>query len=244
MGKNPVSIVLRDGFFEIEDLARACRAHANPEASAFIDLVVAVAGSAVGLCHIGELLSGAWQASTSGAGESLLAQLVHQLGHRLDAIVVHASAGGCDSGDGQGTLPPLPAGDALVLEDTDFSSDYKLDRALFKYVQATREACAGTIVHSVAADKSRVGLQAVMCGALVLPDNRAAWLVPQVFLGTPAPPPFPIGPWFPRQPERCQQNGIRTSVWPSRGKKPVKKHDLRLLYHFARRRFLAICTPS
>lgn len=104
-GTSPVCLPVKDGFFDVSELARLCREHPAREAHDFADLFIAAAGMDEGMCHIGDLLGGAWRASASELGRSLLAQVLHSLGARLDQVVSLASGEVSSTGV---AIPPCP----------------------------------------------------------------------------------------------------------------------------------------
>ncbi len=71
---------------------------------------------------------------------------------------------------------------SLIIAGCDLRTDYRMDRTLRRYIEATKLHMAGRPFLSVRCDKSRVGNNAISNGIIVASDNKAAWMVPQVFL--------------------------------------------------------------
>lgn len=200
-GRSPFRVVVVDGKFKVQDMLQRCRQAGGQEAHLFESALATSLGETGEFATLTDLMFGAWATSGSVVGRSLLSQVVHSLGEQIDGRLISDC-----KGQSEDVLPP---GYSVTLEGLDLESDYKLDRYLHKYVMATSSHFEGQKFHSVCVDKSRVGTQALQVGAIVGPDNKAAWMVPQASFGAPGLPGLVLDP-------------IQNRVWAGSGCQPKR----------------------
>lgn len=110
--------------------------------------------------HLFRFLQAAWKISSHDIGIGFLKQVIFGAGCHMDRCLELSTVGEFD----------LPAASKVTTDGLDLDTDYKLDRLLSRYAQATVAEFEGQMVYSICADKSRVGAQGLMNAAIVRPD--------------------------------------------------------------------------
>lgn len=181
-GLIPAQVVVERGMVPIGELISKAASSGHREAQRFGKLLEHCPVEE-GSADVVALLHFAWESSEE-LGLSLLQQLLRALGFALDARVMATATGGDE----------LAPGFSITAEGIDCTNMYRLDSILKQYVDGTTALFADARFHSVCADKSRVGGQALQNGAIVLPNNTGARMVPQASRGARASPVGSSGP--------------------------------------------------